>query len=54
MERKHFDTFSASAVESPSSESPGGRAKPWDISCELMYWMVDDDVVNDDDDDDDD
>jgi hypothetical protein len=54
MESKHFVTFSASAAESPSSESPGGTAKPCDISCELIYWIVDDDELNDDDDDDDD
>jgi len=49
MESKHFVTFSASAAESPSSESPGGTAKPCDISCELIYWIVDEDEVNDDD-----
>jgi hypothetical protein len=53
MESKHFATLSASSVESPSSESPGGKAKPWDMSCELIYWIVDDDEVTDDDDDDD-
>jgi hypothetical protein len=52
MESKHFVTFSASAVESPSSESPGDTAKPCEISCELIYWIVDDDEVNDDADDD--
>jgi hypothetical protein len=47
MENKHFATFSASAVESPSRESPGGTEKPCDTSCELIYWIVDDDEVND-------
>jgi hypothetical protein len=38
--------FSASPIESPSSESPGGTAKSCDVSCELIYWIVDDDEVN--------
>ena len=51
MESKHFVTVSASAVESPSSESPGGTVKPCDMSCELIYWIVDDDEVNEDEED---
>jgi hypothetical protein len=52
MESKHLVTFSASAVESPSRERPGGTAKPWDMSCALMYWIVDDEVNDDDDEED--